>query len=956
MGQQRTGRSERRPVGDDIAWEIDGERSIPRWADGDGDVGDASRRWGPAGEAAHIEDGGDGIGGGGGDNQSRAVSAERLRRWATRATGAALVLLVLFGLVRAYRGDRTHRLIQRDVQHVVQLEAEALAEGDRELYMSLQDERRRRILRRPDRAADERRTIGPFPGAYFTDDPPVVVGIEVSAKDSAHTVEAVTATVRVAATDGARVGRFEQLRRMVHDADGRWRHAVLPEADSRPEVDRFVSSRIHAAFPAADGPELRPLLAAANDAVDSYCAEQDRCTGRARFAFGVVDNQAADVALRLAAPSALTAWRPADETARDLLTFGIARAAVLRLDHVFSSRVRPDGTTDGAQPNWTIVTALVDASIAAHLDRSTIDLLAANTIAAASGLTLWHFERPVERPDWNNTDLLGFQNALLRRDLTIVARSFAATTRLDSPERLKAITARWPEELSAGRGNWLSSASIERDFGPGGLNALLDWPTRQAPFIADGATVMKCDGGAQYVVSRSGGVRDLSMLACDGGHVTDAAWSPDGTVLAVACVGRASETDPLSIALPSSLALVRLDAARGGWWAATTPLPDRSTAGLQPMRLDWAPDARHIAWGALIWTEGGLDAVARVGVVAVDPAADDPWPDGDAAWIEVPSGVPTAPDTADPPFEPAPGGMRPRWSPDGRTVAFMGRAGKIAVLPAGGQALRIVDGKALAWSPDGTRVALVALDASDPTPSEDAFSVHVLDAATWKERHSVRFDRASLARAAGGLSGRRPLNVRAVLDVAWSDDGQWLSTAFQTEARCGNGTDCVDAVAWRPGTTTLRAVRNAPQLQDGSWRWEWQAGWVDDSHSLAVFVAGESWPGRVSAVAGEAPSRAWNAPFRPDDGQADIDAEVAFVIDADTSEVRSVPRSESRTLATLLPDYSPDGRWHVRRDPMWRLIVEPVDGIGGFREEDPDSGWRFNRPFCSPYLAWSAGR
>lgn len=80
----------------------------------------------------------------------------------------------------------------------------------------------------------------------------------------------------------------------------------------------------------------------------------------------------------------------------------------------------------------------------------------------------------------------------------------------------------------------------------------------------------------------------------------------------------------------------------------------------------------------------------------------------------------------------ATGASTPRWSPDGRSIAFIGRVGDssgVAVAGADGTGLRFIasvrgtnhvlpsTGERIAWSPDGTRLAFVS---STPGPEADA--------------------------------------------------------------------------------------------------------------------------------------------------------------------------------------------------------------------------------------------
>jgi dipeptidyl aminopeptidase/acylaminoacyl peptidase len=218
------------------------------------------------------------------------------------------------------------------------------------------------------------------------------------------------------------------------------------------------------------------------------------------------------------------------------------------------------------------------------------------------------------------------------------------------------------------------------------------------------AFISERDGKRQiYVINPHGG--EAQQLTAEDNGVGAIQWAPDGSAIAFTSTGADPKSKKDRKEKYGDFEIINGDYAMQHLWLVKTPadIPTDAKQRPKPEALttgdkfsigdfSWSPDSKHIAFGA---TRDPDLSSSETGKLYVVDVADKL--------------VRTLLDTKGP-------NTRPRWSPDGRQIAFVTSNGDpfffyannhIAVIPATGGEPRIVNGKfdedsnLIDWGPDG---------------------------------------------------------------------------------------------------------------------------------------------------------------------------------------------------------------------------------------------------------------
>lgn len=292
----------------------------------------------------------------------------------------------------------------------------------------------------------------------------------------------------------------------------------------------------------------------------------------------------------------------------------------------------------------------------------------------------------------------------------------------------------------------------------------------------------------------------------------------------------------------------------------------------------------------------------------------------------------------------------PSWSPDRSRIAFlapdasdpMGNVSLFVVGIDGGAPERLVDGvsahAAPAWSPDGTRIAYTSFAGYDPVYESGAISVRVVDVASGVETDVTGTD-YSLA-----------------FNPTWSPDGTTLAFVVKYQGMS-------ERPQHSPGDVLMTKLGSDEyeNLTDGDVQDVWSVAWSPQGDRLLLFsLFGQTWyeppstairlldraTGKIRDIAtiGDQPT----APvWSPDGSQFAFTADETDIVLVDRNDNRRTSKAEQALSGELT--WSPDGQaillapWNADGPSTLVTLTEPTPTVSSIQLE-----FDANPPFISP--------
>ncbi len=710
---------------------------------------------------------------------------------------------------RYWQGRQLRARITEDVAAALRLEERALAEGDRELYLSQQSPARLDRLRRAPGKADQRYTRRPpQPGLSIAETGEVLRIRPEPGESTGGAIRSSSVELRFAVSDSLGSASFLERRHYRLDEAGRWIHDLPPEREREDEPLRWQGDYLDARYLPADADLLEPLFDRAEALLADFCAvaalcDRPRWSARsrrpgnredgairvrpARLSFTGRDpglgSPMRDEGLRyLRLPAPALTSRPADSLAEDLLLRHILRMVILSYADAASGGRYIDSyglPEEGHLNHASLMSLLVDAWIAESSDL-TLPVPDRPVIAAPPGSE----EKPLSGlwtrglGDWQEP---GRAAGISDPDsLRILLGDFAA--HLVEEGDAEAIA----RSISALPGATDARLWMRAGFDDRGNEVLSGWKAPFASFPADRSLLLECwlASGYQSVLYRPGLTEglDLQRVPCPDGYASPPSWRPGGGGLSLLCT---EDLDSADAALAGDGPRSRVVYA--SWTGLEEPDLRSIDAGgrAKPLAPVWTADGRWMAWAVrdpesddprLVLLPVGAPG-DRDGALQVWPDALRPTPDRGLHQLRrlaEPEGSMHL--ALDKPLAAAPVGAGLLVEVEGESVASLDLSG------AEPRERWRVPGSGPVWSPDGQRVALLRLEDDEPVLAVlDAASGQLLERARSGLPALLGEMEARAAREAPAASNPEDeVTATVYTEVrlrvgAWSPDGRWAS-------------------------------------------------------------------------------------------------------------------------------------------------------------------------------------